>query len=102
MSFRQIILPKIPRLLALVGLGLTMLVSRHLVTKLNISPELATLVADYVAEAVLTVALVLIGLLKLEDNAKMQRLLTAERTKVAQAITPKRTRKPAPQEDNRG
>lgn len=102
MNIKAIIMPKIPRLLALVGLGLTMLVSRHLVSKFGLSPEMATLLSDYVAEAVLAVALLGIGALKLGDNRKVEKLLTAERVKVAQAIVPKRVRKPAAQEDNRG
>lgn len=90
MNFKEIMLPKVPRLLALVGLGLTALVSRHLIARFAISPELATVLADYVAELVLGLALVGIGWLKLDDNKKVKDLLASERAKVEQEIAPKK------------
>lgn len=101
MNFRKIIIPRIPRLLALVCLGLTTLIVRWAVPKFNISPELATIIADYVAELVLGVALVGIGLLKLDDNKRMAQRIADERVKVAVAVQPRRKAK-ATVEDNRG
>ena len=102
MNIRKILIPHIPRLLALASIGAATLGGRWLVTRFSLSPELAAILSDQVVDLLLGAAFLGIAALKLGDNAKVGKLVEAERVKVAAAIQPRRRGRPAPQEDNRG
>lgn len=93
---------KVPRLLAAVGLAGTALLTKWLVPKFGLSPEVAHVVADILVDWVVGVCLLAIGALKVQDNRKVAKLVESERVKIAAQLQPRRKVPARLQEDNRG
>lgn len=93
------LIKKIPRLLAAASLAGTALLTKWLVPKFNLSPEVAHVIADIAVDWVVGLCLVAITALKLEDNRKVAAKFKEERERVTRELRP---RKPARKEVRRG
>jgi hypothetical protein len=93
------LLRRIPRLLAAVSLAGTALLTKWLVPKFGLSPEVAHVVADIAVDWVVGFCLIAIAALKVEDNRKVQARFKDERARVEREIQPS---KPSRKEARRG